>query len=474
MSDESKMQLGIDVGGTSIKGAVVDLGAGELAGGIHTEPTPPTATPVAVVAAIGRIAAAAAWSGSVGVALPGVIDGASLRHAPNLSSAFQEDGALACLRASEGANAVLINDADAAGLAELTYGDAGLDRAGLTIVLTFGTGIGSALLHNGDLIANSELGGLVGTNGRFEEIASGRAISNEELTPVEWARRAQPFFDELEAMLNPSRWVVGGGLSEKFDRFASRLKLSKPISVAHLGSPRRHCRRGRGRPPRRGPLGATLLPGEGSSLPSLRDAAAARGRGPCRTVHRLPRCRLLSVWLPVRRCKGIFAELVRRQREKGTELRRRAHVILARRVPGSRPARPVRLSKRCAPELLTGHLDIGPDAVHGPNPHAADLDAECARYEQQVRDAKIGLQLLGIGSNGHIAFNEPGSPLDSTTRVVALSEQTRADNARLFSRGPARARSGHHSGHRHHRCRGQARCWWPAESTRLEAVTRRR
>ena len=235
MSRQSAVQLGVDVGGTSIKGAVVELSAGELAGGIHSEPTPPTATPGDVVAAIGRIAAAAGWSGPVGVALPGVIDGSSLRHAPNLSSAWKQDGALACLRAREGANAVLINDADAAGLAELTYGDAGLDRAGLTIVLTFGTGIGSALLHNGDLIANSELGGLVGTDGRFEEIASGRAISNDELTHVEWARRAQPFFDELEAMLNPSRWVVGGGLSENFDRFASRLKLSKPISVAHLG-----------------------------------------------------------------------------------------------------------------------------------------------------------------------------------------------------------------------------------------------
>ena len=235
MSRQSAMQLGVDVGGTSIKGAVVELSAGELAGGIHSEPTPPTATPGDVVASIGRIAAAAGWSGPVGVALPGAIDGSSLRHAPNLSSAWKKDGALACLRAPEGANAVLINDADAAGLAELTYGDAGLDRAGLTIVLTFGTGIGSALLHNGDLIANSELGGLVGTDGRFEEIASGRAISNDELTPVDWARRAQPFFDELEAMLNPSRWVVGGGLSENFDRFASRLKLSKPISVAHLG-----------------------------------------------------------------------------------------------------------------------------------------------------------------------------------------------------------------------------------------------
>lgn len=235
MSDEFRTQLGIDVGGTSIRGAVVDLATGELAGAIRSESTPETATPGDVVAAIGRIASVAGWSGPVGVALPGVIDGSSLRHAPNLSRAFEEDGALACLQAPDGANAVLINDADAAGLAELTYGDAGLDRDGLTIVLTFGTGIGSALLHNGDLIANSELGGLVGTNGRFEEIASGRAISAEELTPVEWARRAQPFFDELEAMLNPSRWVVGGGLSENFDRFASRLELSKPISVAHLG-----------------------------------------------------------------------------------------------------------------------------------------------------------------------------------------------------------------------------------------------
>ena len=234
MREQAEMQLGVDVGGTSIKGAVVDLGTGELAGAIRSELTPETATPADVVSAIGRIASAVGWSGPVGVALPGVIDGSSLRHAPNLSGAFEENGALACLRAADGANAVLINDADAAGLAELTYGD-GLDRDGLTIVLTFGTGIGSALLHNGDLIANSELGGLVGTNGRFEEIASGRAISTEELTPVEWARRAQPFFDELEAMLNPSRWVVGGGLSENFDRFASRLELSKPISVAHLG-----------------------------------------------------------------------------------------------------------------------------------------------------------------------------------------------------------------------------------------------
>ena len=232
---DAAMQIGIDVGGTSIKGAVVNLGLGEPAGRVHTEPTPPTATPRDVEAAIGRITAALAWTGPVGVALPGVIDGSSLRHAPNLCTSWEHADALACLRAPDGANAVLINDADAAGLAELMYGDAGLDGAGLTIVLTFGTGIGSALLHNGNLIAHSELGGLGGAGGRFEEIASGRAISTEALTPVEWARRAQPYFDELQAILNPSRWVVGGGLSDDFERYSSRLELSKPISVAHHG-----------------------------------------------------------------------------------------------------------------------------------------------------------------------------------------------------------------------------------------------
>jgi len=175
------------------------------------------------------------WTGPVGVALPGMISGSSLRHAPNLCASWGQADALTWLRAPNGGNAVLINDADAVGLAELAYGDTSLNGSGLTIVLTFGTGIGSALLYNGDLIADSELGGLTGVRGRFEEVASGRAISTESLTPVEWARRAQPFFDELQAILNPSRWVVGGGLSDDFEKFASKLELATPVSVARGG-----------------------------------------------------------------------------------------------------------------------------------------------------------------------------------------------------------------------------------------------
>ena len=234
-ADEATAWLGIDVGGTSIKGAVVDLEVGTVTRQVLVEPTPPTATPSDVAAATRRIAEAMQWTGPVGIALPGVISGSSLKHAPNLCASWEEAEALTWLRAPYGGNAVLINDADAVGLAELAYGDAGLDESGLTIVLTFGTGIGSALLYDGNLIADSELGGLTGVGGRFEEVASGRAISTEVLTPVEWAERAQPFFDELEAILNPARWVVGGGLSDDFEMFSSKLELSKPISVARNG-----------------------------------------------------------------------------------------------------------------------------------------------------------------------------------------------------------------------------------------------
>ncbi len=227
--------LGIDVGGTSIKGALVELEYGELLNDVYVEKTPPTATPEDVVAAIKRIAATMKWSGPVGAALPGVIHGASLRHAPNLCVSWQRTDALDCLRSPNGGNAVLINDADAVGLAELRFGDRNLHRSGLTIVLTIGTGIGSALLHNGHLIADSELGSLSGAEGCFEEIASGRAISTDSLSPAEWAKRAQPFFDELQAILNPARWVVGGGLSNNFKQYSAKLTLNSPITVARGG-----------------------------------------------------------------------------------------------------------------------------------------------------------------------------------------------------------------------------------------------
>ena len=136
----------------------------------------------------------------------------------------------------------------------------------------------------------------------------------------------------------------------------------------------------------------------------------------------------------------VFTELVRRHHEHGLSFAGvRAYLLdeyvdLGREDPHA--------CRNVVHRLLARHVDLGPGAVHGPNPHATNLDAECARYEQEVRAASIGLQMLGIGSNGHIAFNEPSSPLDSTTWVVALSERTQADNAWAFPAGrsvPTRA-----------------------------------
>lgn len=233
--EQPQMQLGVDVGGTSTKGAIVDLRSGQLAGPIHNAQTPEGATPEHVAALVRQIAAAEDWIDGVGIALPGVIAGSRLRHAPNLSRAWESDGALDCLLDGADTAAVLINDADAAGLAELIYGRPQPSDDGLTVVLTFGTGIGSALLHNGDLIPNSELGGITSGADRFEDVASGRAISEHDLTPAQWAERAQPYFDQLETLLNPGRWVLGGGLTENFQQYASRLDLSRPVSAAHLG-----------------------------------------------------------------------------------------------------------------------------------------------------------------------------------------------------------------------------------------------
>ena len=129
----------------------------------------------------------------------------------------------------------------------------------------------------------------------------------------------------------------------------------------------------------------------------------------------------------------LFAELARRHRERGLSFAG-VHAYLLDEYLDLDQDDPCAF-RNVVHRVLAGHVDIRPDAVHGPDPHAADMAAECARYEREVREASIGLQLLGIGPNGHVAFNEPGSPLEGTTRVVALSEQTRADNARFFPEG---------------------------------------
>ena len=138
--------------------------------------------------------------------------------------------------------------------------------------------------------------------------------------------------------------------------------------------------------------------------------------------------------------EGLFAELVSRCRRQRLSFRSVEAYLLDEYV-GLDPSDP-NTYRSVVHRLLARHVDLDCASLHGPDPRAPDLGAESERYEREVRTASIGLQILGIGSNGHIAFNEPGTPFDSVTRVVELSEQTRHDNARFFPVGqavPARA-----------------------------------
>jgi len=234
MSTRDHIRVGIDVGGTTIKAAAVDTQTGRLLTQVQQADTPDRPSPDRVGAVAAELIASLSPSGAIGCALPGVVGADCLRRAPNLAAEWADPGALTELKAHLGTDAVVVNDADAVGLAELRFSQVS-DARGLTIVLTFGTGIGSALIFNGELIANAELGELSGPNDTFEHVASGRAITTNDLSPQQWATAAQPYFDELEKLLSPAQWIVSGGLSKSFDEYFARVHLDQPIRVAHLG-----------------------------------------------------------------------------------------------------------------------------------------------------------------------------------------------------------------------------------------------
>lgn len=234
-SDEERTQrLGIDVGGTTIKAAIVEMSTGTLASEVVTTDTPPGATPDQVGALVVELRNRLGYEGPLGCALPGIVEGDCLFRAHNLSDSWADAGALQPFTSCLGPGIVLLNDADAVGLTELHYGTL-QTTPGFVVVLTFGTGIGSALLFEGRLVPNVELGELSGSYGTFEQIASGHAITRDALTAGQWVVLAQPYFDELERLLRPEQWIMAGGVSNSFSDYFTLVNLAKPIRVAHFG-----------------------------------------------------------------------------------------------------------------------------------------------------------------------------------------------------------------------------------------------
>jgi polyphosphate glucokinase len=232
----SPIVLGIDVGGSGIKGAGVDLHAGDFATDRIRIPTPATSTPAQVAKVVAEIVNSFPQidpSLPVGITVPSVVTHGVTRTAANIDPAWIGAPASAILSHELGRAVVLVNDADAAGIAEVKFG-AAKDVDGVVLVTTLGTGIGSALIHRGVLVPNTELGHLEIDGFDAETRAAASVRTAEGLTFAEYLPRLQRYYETLEKLFWPDLFVVGGGVSRQADAFLPQLKLAAPIVPATL------------------------------------------------------------------------------------------------------------------------------------------------------------------------------------------------------------------------------------------------
>ena len=226
--------IGIDFGGSGIKAAPVDLAAGQFATPRQRVDTPQPSTPAAVaevmVELVSRFPAA---TGPIGVTVPGVVRNGVVHSAANIDKGWLLTDADALLTERLGRDVHVVNDADAAGVAELRYG-AARGRQGLVILTTLGTGIGSALLYNGVLVPNSELGHLEIDGHVAEKRAAASIMTNEDLSWKEYARRLTTYYGTLEKLFSPDLFVVGGGVSKDADEFLHLVDIETAIVPATL------------------------------------------------------------------------------------------------------------------------------------------------------------------------------------------------------------------------------------------------
>lgn len=228
------LPFGIDFGGSGIKGAPVDLEAGDFVGERQRIATPQPATPDAVadvlVELLGRFPDSTA---PVGITIPGVVRHGVVSSAANIDGSWVGTDADALFTEATGRDVHIVNDADAAGLAEVRYG-AARGRRGLVIVTTLGTGIGSALVHDGVLVPNSELGHLEIEGHKAESRAANSAREREGLSMEEWAGRLRTYYRTLEKLFSPDLFVVGGGISKQSSEFLPLLGIATEIVPARL------------------------------------------------------------------------------------------------------------------------------------------------------------------------------------------------------------------------------------------------
>jgi polyphosphate glucokinase len=232
-SDDPKIGFGIDIGGSGIKGAPVDLMTGELADERYKLLTPQPSTPEAVAESVAEVLEHFSWKGPIGATFPAAVIGGVAQTAANVDKSWVGTDIQATLGRATGVEVTAVNDADAAGLAEVSFG-AAKGHQGLVVIVTLGTGIGTALVYQGILIPNSELGHIELDDHDAESRASAGAREREDLSWSKWAKRLDRYFGALEFYLWPELFVVGGGVSRRAEKFLPLLNLKTPIVAATL------------------------------------------------------------------------------------------------------------------------------------------------------------------------------------------------------------------------------------------------
>ena len=222
--------LGIDIGGTGIKGAPVDVETGQLVAERFRIETPQPALPNAVADVVQRIAAHFNYKGPTGVTFPAVVKHGVTYTAANVDRSWIGTNAGELFSQHVGGPVTLVNDADAAGVAEIRFG-AGKDRNGVIILLTLGTGIGSAVFLDGKLLPNTEFGHLMIRGKEAEKRAAEKVREEKQLSWKQWAERLSEFLNEMEKLFSPDLFIMGGGISSKADKFFPYLRTKTEVIV---------------------------------------------------------------------------------------------------------------------------------------------------------------------------------------------------------------------------------------------------
>ncbi|PPD33274.1 MAG: polyphosphate glucokinase [Methylomonas sp.] len=224
--------LGVDIGGSGIKGAIVDTLTGKLISERHRIETPQPATPEAIAAVLAQLVLHFNWTGPIGCGFPAAIQHGIARTASNIAKTFIGTDIDALFSEATHCSCFNVNDADAAGMAEMHFGE-GSEQSGVVLLVTIGTGLGTAIFTDGKLLPNTELGHIYLENGLIaERFASDATRKIEDLGWKAWASRFNQYLTTMESLFWPDLIILGGGASKKFDKFKHHLTIDAPVKPA--------------------------------------------------------------------------------------------------------------------------------------------------------------------------------------------------------------------------------------------------